>query len=140
MTLNHFRMTSSTVRALSDGSYFLAYGRELLAAVALEPYCLHCRGVGLPATVTLTPDGIVSNWRCEHTAGWASRKKAIELPELLHALGWNIRCSACKENVSGDNAPTDSTFSVTCSCSTRLMANPLPRPHGIHQVDRLGRS
>lgn len=138
MPLNHFPMTSSTVRALSDGSYFLAHGRELLAAVALEPYCQYCRFMGLDATVRLTSDSNVTNWACGHTSGWASRRKAIELPELLAALNWGIRCTACQANAQGDNSPTDTAFKVLCQCSSRIMANPRSRPVGIPTVDRLG--
>ena len=123
--MNHLNLTSSVVRALSDGTYFLAHGRELLPTVSLEPYCLQCSRVGLHATVRLTPDATLSNWTCGHTYGWASRKRAIELPELLSALGWNIRCSICKEVPTGDNAPTDVAFTVSCPCTVRLMANPV---------------
>jgi hypothetical protein len=140
MRLNHLPLTSSTVRALSDGAYFLAHGRELLAAVALEPYCLQCGRLGFDAKVNLLPDSIIANWTCGHTAGWASRKKRIDTAELLYALGWDIRCSACKEKASGDNSASDPTFKVLCPCTVRLLANPLVKAGGLSALDDLGRT
>ncbi len=137
--LNHLWLNSSIVRALSDGSYFLAHGRELLPRVALEPYCLQCRSLGLDATVRLTPDSILANWQCGHTAGWADKKRRIELPELLYALGWGLRCSACKEDAVGENAPEDSTLGVRCGCTSRIMVNPAPQVSVEAQVAQLGR-
>ena len=125
MRLNHLNLTSSTIRALSQGAYFLAHGRELLAAVALEPYCLQCSRLGLDAKVLLAPDSIIANWTCGHTAGWVDRKKSIAFTELLFALGWGVRCTACKENATGDNDASDPLFKVLCPCTSRVMANPL---------------
>lgn len=138
MNLKHLPLTSSGIRALSDGTYFLAHGRELLAGLALEPYCQFCRATGVDAAVRLAPDSIIANWTCGHTAGWASQKRRIELPDLLSALGWGIRCTACQADAQGDNSGTDPTFKVLCDCTVRLMANPVAEQSNAPAVALVG--
>ena len=117
-------MTSAHVRALIDGQYFLAHGRELLAALSLEPYCRHCAAAGLDAHIRFAPGADRVQFSCGHTAGHIRTDRETEVPLILDACAWGIRCSACQDEASGDNGRTDPTFKVTCSCTTREIANP----------------
>ena len=132
-------MTKEHVRALTDGNLFLRDAAVLVAALALEPVCRHCLAVGLPARVAVATESAVYSFNCGHTAGWVKRGRILELPILLHALGWDLRCTRCKTPARAENRATDAAFTVDCSCTSRLMANPLATPHGVPAVDSLGR-
>ena len=134
-------MDASDVRTLSDGRYFLERGGPFLERLALQPFCRHCDSLGLsPSTVVFRSQDSTIDFRCNHTAGWIKRGRKIELPVLFNALGWGLRCSQCRQSVQADNSPTDATFTVECSCTTRLMANPLAKAASLSPMDRLGRT
>ena len=132
-------MDASDVRTLSDGRYFLECGGPFLARLALEPFCCHCDLLGLAAAVVVTRRDSTIDFRCGHTAGWVKRGWEIELPELLTAFGWDIRCLRCQQTVHAANEPAEPLYIVGCPCTTRLMANPLAKTASVSPMDRLGR-
>lgn len=120
-------LSADGIRALVDGDYFLVSGIGVLSALQLEPYCRVCAGHGHAGTVVLSqhePNQI--QFRCAHTCGHVLTNRRTEVEALLDALQWGIRCSACHEEARGDNARTAATFTVTCGCTTRELANPVP--------------
>ena len=120
----HLPMTAVHVRAMSDGDFFLEH-YDALRAIDVEPYCRHCAAAGLNGAIyTVARDGSL-DFRCGHTGGWAKLGRHTEFTQLLDALGWGLRCSACREPVAAANSPTDPTFRVRCSCTTRTLSNPL---------------
>lgn len=117
-------MQSAQVRALIDGDYFLTHGASALPAMLLEPYCLRCAAAGSVGTVTLSMGLDKVTFRCAHISGHVLTRRGTEVEPLLHALGWGLRCTACHEAACGDNAKSAATFTVTCACTTRELANP----------------
>ena len=132
-------MDASDVRTLSDGRYFLERGGPFLERMALQPFCRHCDLLGLAATVAVTPRDTTIDFRCGHTAGWVKRRRKLELAELFAALGWDLRCTRCRQAAQANNSVADIAFTVECACTTRLMANPLAKAASLSPVDRLGR-
>lgn len=126
MTMRHYPLTSSTIRALTDGSYLLKHP-ELLSPVALELSCQHCERLGAKSHVTVTGDSVVAQWACGHSAGFIQRRRIGSFGELLMALGWTLRCANCHQVPSGENDPTDARFVVVCPCALRELVNPLAR-------------
>ena len=133
-------MDASDVRTLSDGRYFLERGSPFLERMALQPFCRHCDVLGFVAMVVVTRRDSTIDFRCGHTAGWIKRGREIELPELFNALGWDLRCTRCRQPVRANNTPTDTAFTVECPCTTRVMANPMAKAASLSPMDSLGRS
>lgn len=137
-------LSGPVVRALTDGAYLLTEGWELLSGAALAPRCQRCRAQGFPAEIARgrwTSSRV--EFSCAHTAGWVVCDRPLDLPPLLLALGWDLRCTRCGSLVEGENAPTDANFVVVCPCTLRRMANPLASPSGARAgspaLDRLDR-
>ena len=120
----HLPMQAVHIRAMCDGDFFLEhYGT--LQAIDVEPYCRHCAAAGLDGALrTVAREGSL-DFRCAHTGGWATLGRGTDFTQLLDALGWGLRCTACREPVAAANSKTDTTFRVTCLCTTRTMANPV---------------
>jgi len=120
-------LASAAIRALVDGRAFAGEleGGGVLRVVGLEPYCLHCDRAGSDSRIRAVLFDDRADWRCGHRAGWISRVKPSEVEPLLKELGWNLRCSSCRENVVGDNSRGAASFRVSCGCTTREKANPL---------------
>ena len=119
-------MSTSSAQALCDGDTFLLAGPSALSAILVEPYCRHCAALGGLGTVALTAYEDRVEFRCAHIGGHVRTHRHTEVPLLLDALRWGLRCTACREDVQGDNTKTDTTFTVTCRCTTRELANPVP--------------
>lgn len=119
-------MTLSTtiVRALCDGKYLLTHGASCLPTVLLEPYCRQCAAAGQSGAVAVTDSPDKWLFRCAHTRGHVLKGRPLEIEPLLQALNWSIRCTACGQDAAGNNSRTAQTFTVTCGCTTRELANP----------------
>lgn len=131
-------MTATQVRALNDGQFFLAHGADVLAALAIEPFCRACLADGRDARIATVDKGDSHDFGCQHRRGNAKKGRPLDLAEFLHACDWNLWCTRCREAVVADNAKTDKAFTVTCSCTIRRLVNPLARPAGVPAVAGLG--
>ncbi len=117
-------MTAAQIRALNDGQYFLAHGPALLGQLSLEPYCRVCAAAGSDAHLSITLKADRAEFKCGHMAGYIRGDRKTEVPLILDACQWGIRCSACQTPATGDNGRHDPTFKVNCACTTREFPNP----------------
>ena len=123
-------MSARHVRCLNDGRYFADHA-EILKTVSLEVFCRTCVAAGLPSEITTTVGKDSLNFRCAHRSGYISRQRPSDFAQLLHELGWNVRCTRCQGEASGDNTKKDATFQVTCACLIRELDNPIiPKAQG----------
>lgn len=108
-----------------DGRHTLRHAHAL-AQMRVKLICTYCethRAEGQDASVVVVDrpqDGTVFV-ACPHrpTGGIVQTRDALHLPALLHALGWNLACTACRHVLQGDNDPTSLAFTVRCPCTTR---------------------
>ena len=118
-------MSATHVRALVDGDFFIENGVGALQVLRLEPICSRCLALGHAGAIRLTDAGHQIGFACAHTSGHILKGRKTDCAQLLSTLGWNIRCTDCHETVRGENTRRAAFFTVKCTCTTRLMDNPL---------------
>lgn len=120
------QMTADQVRGLLGGRDFLT-ALARLADIRVEAVCLRCVAAGGSGTVSASPDPVHPRTfvMCACRSGQVKTKKPLDLTKLLDALGWTLRCPSCTERVTGDNDPSGTRFTVTCSCTTREFRLPV---------------
>lgn len=101
---------------LNDGPSFLTHAADLLP-VKLAPRCQTCGGEGTFGDVAESKK-VEFSCRCKH--GAVDAKRAIDVQPLLMALGWDLCCTDCGKPATGDNARTNTRFTVDCECTTRV--------------------
>ena len=108
-----------------DGRETLRHASSL-AQIRVKLICTYCAAhteAGHEASVVVVDrpqDGTVFV-ACPHrpAGGLVQVGAPLHLQSLLHALGWNLACTACGHVLQGDNDPTSIAFTIRCPCTTR---------------------
>lgn len=63
---------------------------------------------------------------CAHIEGRLPQTEIqrYETTELLHKLGWGLRCRTCGDWAQGGNDPLAQALSITCPCTRRVYQTP----------------
>ena len=108
-------MQGRHLKWLNDGASFFAHAAELIA-IKLAPRCKVCGGEGKFSERDETH--VEFSCKCKH--GQVDATKASDVQPLLMALGWDLCCTDCGNQVSGENVATATRFTVDCECTTRV--------------------